>query len=93
MTDGVWRWTKPFSITSVGSQSVDVYIGTHTALVNVTVINIGGLQKQVLCVCVCVCVCVSVRESMILYIVCVKTDSQPDLLRNWSTSFEAGQKF
>ena len=47
VTDGEWRWTKPFSIAEDGSRNVEVYIGRHTAVVNVCVTNIGGLQKKV----------------------------------------------
>ena len=47
VSEGVWRWTKPFTITHEGTQSVEVFIGRHTALVSVCVANIGGLQKQV----------------------------------------------
>jgi hypothetical protein len=47
VTDGVWRWTKPFSISKEGTQSIEVYIGRHTALVHIHVANIGGLQRKV----------------------------------------------
>lgn len=46
MTDGTWRWTKPFSISTAGVQAVQLFIGRHTATLNVHVAELGGLQKQ-----------------------------------------------
>ena len=57
VTDGVWRWTKPFSVAGEGVEPVEVYIGRHTAQLSVAVTAIGGLQKEV-CVCTCMYVCV-----------------------------------
>ena len=47
VTDGVWRWTKPFSIDTLGVQTVQLSVGKDTASLHVQVTSIGGLQKQV----------------------------------------------
>ena len=47
VTDGSWRWTKPFSISQAGIQAIDIPVGRHMASLIIRVTQIGGLQKQV----------------------------------------------
>ena len=46
MTDGVWRWTKPFDISTTGVQEIQLFVGINTATLYVQVTDLGGLQKQ-----------------------------------------------
>ena len=46
VTDGVWRWTKPFDISATGVQEIQLFVGINTATLYVHVTDLGGLQKQ-----------------------------------------------
>ena len=46
VTDGVWRWTKPFDISTTGVQEIQLFVGINTAALYVHVTDLGGLQKQ-----------------------------------------------
>ena len=46
VSDGVWRWTKPFDISTTGVQEIQLFVGINTATLYVHVTELGGLQKQ-----------------------------------------------
>ena len=46
VTDGVWRWTKPFDISTTSVQEIQLFVGINTATLYVHVTDLGGLQKQ-----------------------------------------------